>query len=467
MKQHNIVKRLIVLSLKENFKLFVTQLIWAIILGLFMAVVDYIYSIRVLPIYFIFLFISTFLISKNSSTTIQFGSYIKKNSSYFLYNNSLPLTYFQKFIISIAQNIFNSFYMLVSFIYFIHLMAPVFIDFSGFLERDLFTLFCTFQLIVILGYAGDMKINDRLTSMDLGNIENVKILILNLVLCFTFILVLLFDYILLNELIPNIIDKISSFYVFIFFMVFFDLVLLRKIMTNARVDNEHKSFRFKQSTLKKQFKIHAQGYACLIVFNLFLGGYIVAKTNTNYKAYQIATLIGLNKPSYGGELIHDKPEEFVSYYKEGMPQDKKYKWFTEGFILKTFIRNDSLEAMKSIIPVGVASYDNYYCEAISKKGCREGTLLNFALRNNSEKISRFLLGHESYKVFKNDFKLMITTAAQDCNGRSIAALIDSGVSVNLGDGKKNQNDVYDVLAKSRDGRCRLAMRDLLKQHLKN
>lgn len=467
MKSRNIVRDLISASIKENLKLFITQLLWAVILGVFMAILDHIYSIRILPLYFLFLFISTILISKNSSNTIRFGIATKRNATHYLYNNILPLTYLQKFTISVVQNCFNLFFPLISLIYGVHLLGPVFIDFSGYFERDVFTIFCAFHLCVFIGHVGVMRISDRFTGMDISNIENVKILILNLVLGFVFIFVVLFDYVMVNQMMPNIFESVSGFSIFTFFVLLYDFFMIKNIVENAKVPNEHKSFRFKQPTLIKQVKLHAQFFSILFTLNIFFGLYVLSQVENNRKAYQLAGFLGFIKPTHALELLNDKPEEFVAYYKAGMPNDKKYKWLTDEVVMKSLIVNDSLDIIRKIIPVHIDSYDEYFCKLFSYEKCNDGFLLEYSLSKNSDKISRFLLGHDSYKVKKDDFQSMITSAARKCNGRSIAALIDSGVSVQIKNDKKKDSDIYDILAKGRSPRCRLAMRDLLKQHLKN
>ncbi len=467
MKSRNIVKELIFSSIRENTKLFITQLLWAGVLGIFMAIVDHIYSIRVLPLYFMFLFVSTLLISKNSANIIRFGFATKRNATHYLYNNILPLTYFQKFTISVIQNGFCFFFPIISMIYGVHLLGPVFIDFSGYFERDVFTVFCAFQLFVLFGHVGIMRIHDRLTGIDIGNMETIKVLILNLALGFVFILVILFDFVLINQMTPDVFDNISTFYIFTSIVLIYDIVLINNIIKNAPTANEHKGFRFKQPTFMKQVKLHAQVFSFLFVLNILFGAYVLSQVETNRKAYQLASFLGFIEPTHAIDLLNDKPEEFVAYYKAGMPKDKKYKWLTEEVVLRALIVNDSLDVIKKIVPVNVESYDPYFCQLFSQKVCKGGFFLDYVLSKNSDKISRYLLSNNSYNLASSDFSKMMKNAAHNCHGRSIAALIDSGVSVKIGKIGKKEADIYDVLSRKRSYRCRMAMRDLLKQHLKN
>ncbi len=462
MKQHSIVRLLILNQWRENKKLFFVQLCWALVLGLLIHVLDRIFIFRALPVYFIFLLVSSIFFNKQVSSVVKTGLLSRRDNPTFLYNNALPLTYLQKFTISLFSSSINSFFIVIPITYYIYFLSPSFIDFSGYGHLYVFTAISCLHLFIIVTHVHQMNIIDRYTTMEAGSLENVKIIILNGIAFFGMIIIFLFDTVALKALVPVFSEYFSAFNFIVFFICVYDILLLKRIMTNSRTRNEHTSYRFVQPSLGKQLKVHAINYSYLLGFNLLLGIFVYSQIHVNLRAYDVLSEFKFIKPSYGIELLNDKPEEFVSYYRNGMPQDKLYQWFDDRFIMAAIVDNDSLDLLKELVPVPIDSYDEYFCKLNKVKSCYDGYFLNSVVRSDAGKISQYLLDNPMYDRDKKRDENLMYQAALNCNSRSLSVLIESGISTKFTKVHRVHKTAFDILAYKNDKRCRLTMRDLLK-----
>lgn len=463
MKGSSIVRQLILLSLRENMKIYIAQIIWAIILGLLVHILDRIFIFRAIPVYFFLLLFSSFLISLQESSTIKGGASTNRSGAIHLYNNVLPLTYFQKWLISFITKSISYFFPIISTVYFIYLLAPMFIDFSGYRELYLFCLVCMFQLFLFSSFVPMMKIVDRYSTVGPDSMKSLKILLINSVAFFGMIVIVLFDSAALKGLMPLLSDYFSTYNMIAFLFVIYNFNLIYKIVTNAKVRNEHTAFRLTQPTIKKQLKMHVINYSILLLFNIGLGVFVYSQVNTNFKAYSILQQFGIVKESYALELLNDRPQEFTNYYRNGMQADKNYKWLDDKLIMATIIENDSVELLKELVPVPIDAFDKYFCQLFSARVCRPGYFLHQTVKSNSAVISSYLLDNPLYHRDGVSDSFLMLTAAQSCNGQSLSALMNSGLSPVLKKDKIKDHTVYDILAEKKERRCRFVMRDLLER----
>lgn len=461
MKQPSIVKRIILSHFAENKKLFLIKTLCAVLLAFVIYGVNLFFDIYALPTYFISLLGFCLYLNKSKSRFF----FWKGPQGVDFYSFALPLSYKEKVVINIAQKLLGNPYTSISLLY---LASYIFDDiFNGYsvTERILFYALALAQIPFLYSILPTVNFIDKVAIFKTKG--DIRILLINIPSFLLIITLVGANLLLVVTILESIFDnsKAPDFPIFLF-VLFFDLMFVRRILIGDKTENEHEITRLIKLNFRDQLFQNLKFIGTLATIHIVILFFVFQISHENESAYGIMRLYHLQESPKALALIKNKDKsEFVSYYKTGMREDSKLEWLNDKFIYKNIIKYDRLEVLKDIISVSESEYDKKVCQVFDYKECPDNSLLIHAIANNSKKILGYLLNNKNYKIDGFDFNDAVVKAAKECNGRSIATIMDSNVISK--DTEAIKTEVVDILTYNSTGKCKVAMRDLLKQHLKN
>ncbi|MGI4993029.1 hypothetical protein ACRXCV_10385 [Halobacteriovorax sp. GFR7] len=454
MKQHSVLRNLILNNIKENKNVFFLKTLFFFLCLLLSWIVYLKFELNILPITAFSVIMISIVLNKSRSQTIK--SPYKLTGS--LYNLTLPISLFHKMLLQAFGFIFSYFYSIIAGLYMTYFL--LFSPDQGDMNEEkvilstifLFIFFVNSFNVRTFAFQERHQFN-RLFRNPLVSLTNIPFLILNFI--FIGISILLLGVFVSEDFAVWIIPLfLSLFIIHTFFRVYKD----------DRPYNEHKNFRLLQTNLKKQLILNLKLTSSFGIGAILLFYFTSSFNHINYKSYIVYSGFGFIKEAKFITLLKDKDSsKFIKYYDSGMPDDKQFEWLNEKVVFDFATRFDRKDIILHLLPSKVSEYDRFICQLYEDKKCLSGSLLKFMVTMNNQKFLTYLLKNNDYQIEDHTLSDNLLMAANECKGRSIASILDS----DLIKSDKDKRDVLNTLGSSSEHECKKAMRDILnKAYLK-